>query len=185
MKRAPLSACFGCFALVLTACTATPPANWAKGGAVLELPRARWVRGDVIVDLVPEGQILVNGEPYFTLDRAGRIADLDGEPVALLEADGRVTGADDTPMGMVGWMNAALADQSTAWLSIQPSGQVVRYDDEGEAVVYGVWMGCGASPRTHQACTYVTHVLAQKLRTEEPRSGVSIGIGVGVGVPLR
>lgn len=180
MKRAPLLACFG---LLLTACTATPPANWAKGGAVLELPRARWVRGETIVDLVPEGQILVNGEPYFTLDRAGRMADLDGEPVALLEADGRVTGADDTPMGMVGWMNAALPEQSTAWLSIQPSGQVVRYDDEGEASVYGVWMGCSASPRTHQACTYVTHVLAQKLRPEEPRSGVSIGVGVGV--PLR
>lgn len=172
--------------VLLAACSATPPANWAQGGAALDIPRARWVRGDVTVDVAPDGKIFVNGEHELNVDRGGRVYDIDSQPVALLEPDGRVVGPDETPLGTVGALHASLPGEANAWLSVTPSGEVIRYLDEGERASFGVWMGCNASPRAHQTCTLITHLLGTKIREYERQgSGVSIGIGVGVGIPIR
>lgn len=174
----------GCLGLTLVGC-GSPPANWPKGGAALDIPRARWANGPSTIDILPDGQVLVNGNPAYTLDRAGRLADLDDDAVALLEADGHVTGEDDEPMGQVGWTNAARAGESTAWISLQPTGQVVRFNDDGEAEPFGIWFGCAVSPRASQACTFVTHVLAERIRSQPEDAPVSFGIGIGVGIPIR
>jgi hypothetical protein len=166
------------------ACSATPPANWATGGATLDIPRARWVYGDTVVDVIEDGRILVNGYQEFTVDAAGRLFDLDHEPVALLEADGLVSAPDDEVLGIVGSEHASRPDEDHAWLSLTPSGEVIRYDEDGERYGFGVWMGCRVSPRASQLCVYLTHVLGKSLMYR-PRPGVSVGIGVGVGVPIR
>ncbi|HSN96754.1 MAG TPA: hypothetical protein VLS89_00605 [Candidatus Nanopelagicales bacterium] len=192
---------------LLTACSATPPANWERGGAVLEIPRARWVLGDGAVDLMPDGRIFLNGEHHLSVDRGGRVFDVEGEPMALLEPDGKVIGPGDKDLGLVGAMHASLPEEQTAWLSVVPTGEVIRYDEEGERYTFGLWMGCNVSMRAHQACMLITHLVGLRIR-EASRSGpggwgpggmggpgmgapgiggsgVGIGIGVGVGVPLR
>lgn len=171
---------------LLAACSATPPANWARGGAPLDIPRARWVWGSTTIDVSPDGKVFLNGEPELNVDRGGRVFDLDGQPVALLEPDGRVIGPDEKPLGIVGALHASLPDEATAWLSVTGSGEVIRYDDEGERSSFGVWLGCNSSPRAHQTCTLLTHLLAMRLReNERSSSGVSVGIGVGIGIPIR
>jgi len=170
------------------ACSSSPPAHWAQGGAQLEIPKARWVIGTATVDLIPDGKILINGEHELTIDRGGRVYDEDSQAVALLEPDGRLVGPDDEPLGVVGAMHASRPGEQNAWISVAPSGEVVSYDDEGERHLAGVWIGCNASPRTHQVCTLVTHLLAMRMKATSERgdsSGVSFGIGVGVGVPIR
>ena len=66
-----------------------------------------------------------------------------------------------------------------------PSGEVVRYDDEGERHLFGVWVGCNQSPSAHQVCTLVSHLVGMRIKANEPKSGVTFGVGVGVGVPIR
>jgi hypothetical protein len=173
-------------ALALAACTSTPPANWARGGTVLDIPRARYIKSDLLVDILPGGQVMLNGEHEFTIDRAGRVFDAEGEAVALLEPSGKLVGPDETPLGQVGSLHASHPDESFAYLSVTPMGEVVRYDEEGDRSNYGVWMGCNVSPRANQACTLVTHVLATRNKIPErayqgPSVGPSIGVGVGVG----
>jgi hypothetical protein len=166
----------------LAGCTVTPPAHWAQGGAVLDLPRARWIRDDVTVDLFPDGKVLVNGDHELTIDRAGRVFDTSAEPIALLEPDGRLVGTDERPLGQVGALHASLPDRATAWLTVTDSGQVIRYDDEGDRLAYGAWSGCEATPRTRQACTLVTHLYGMRQLAREERGGVVIGVGMGVRV---
>jgi hypothetical protein len=169
------------FAL-LAGCAPKPPAHWAQGGAELEIPAARWVRGDATVELHPDGKIKVNGEHEATLDRAGRLFDVDAQPIALLMPDGRVVGPDDAPLGFVGQATASLPDTRTAWIAIQPTGEVVRFEDDGAPAPMGAWFGdCRATPRTMQVCTLVTHMMAMRLRSG-PRIGFSFGVGVGFGV---
>jgi len=172
-------------ALLCAGCAARPPAHWAQGGADLEIPHARWVRGDVVVELFPDGKLRINGDHEATLDRAGRLYDADAQPIALLEPDGRVVGPDDAPLGFVGQASASLPGARTAWLAIQPSGEVVRFDDEGAPASMGVWTGgCAASPRAMQVCTLITHVVAVR-QANSPRFGISVGVGVGVGFGVR
>jgi len=189
MNRLAVCASLALALLASPACSATPPANWARGGAPLDLPRARWVLGPNTVDVMPDGQVLLNGEHEWSVDRGGRVFDPDGQPIALLEPDGRVVGPDDKPLGVVGALHASLPGQETAWLSVAPSGQVIRYDEEdGDRLGFGVWAGCNVSPRAHQTCTLVSHLLALRLREREREGGgpgISVGIGVGIGIPIR
>lgn len=172
---------------LLAACSATPPANWAQGGTQLDIPRARWVWGEVTVDVAPDGKVFLNGEHELNVDRGGRVFDIDGQAVALLEPDGTLVGPDDEPLGMVGALHASLPDESNAWLSVTESGEVIRYDDEGERSSFGVWLGCNRTPRAHQTCTLLSHLLGMRLRDSQRRQGggFSMGVGIGVGIPIR
>ena len=176
MKRALL---LGFSTLLFIGCTPRPPANWAQGGSPLDIPRARWVRGDASIEIAPDG----------------RIFDIDAHPVALIERDGRLIGPDDKPLGMAGVWSASLPGETSAWLSVLPSGEVVRYGDDGVRSSMGAWVGnCMASAPAHQTCMIVSHLLGMKLKDERPYNqgypgytpGLTPGFGgVGVGVGLR
>jgi hypothetical protein len=175
---------------LLGACSIGPPAHWAHGGAAVEVPRARWVHDRTIVDVMPDGHVLVDGDHQLTIDRGGRVFDLDNEPIALLEPDGRLMGPDHRALGVVGALHASPPNEAVAWLTVAPNGEVIRYDAEGDRFPDGVWTGCGDSSRTHQVCTLVTHLFALRARAQERGAGgpplyfgpgVGVGIGVGVG----
>lgn len=139
------------------------PANWARGGAVLELPRARWIVATTVVDLFPDGRVLLNDNQQMTMDRGGRVWDSNNEPVALLEPTGNVVGPGDKPLGMVGLVHASKAGEQNAWLSVLPTGEVVQYGDDGTRSSLGVWVGCNQTYPSHYACTYLTHLLAPQI----------------------
>jgi hypothetical protein len=173
-------------AVFLSACEATPPVHWVVGGASLEIPHARWVRGEGTVDITADGMVFVDGDHQLDIDRAGRVFDLDAEPVALLEPDGRLIGPDDAPLGVVGSMHASLPGRSTAWITVTENGEVITYDDDGQRSGMGVWVGgCGVSARTHQVCTLVTHLIAMKLRDRSSDSDGLASRGDGMGVRMR
>src|SRR6185295_217799 len=92
--------------LALAACRAQPPPNWGQGGTPLDIPRARWTRGDKLIDLMPDGKVLGDGDHLFTIDRAGRVYQPDNEPVAVLQADGRLLGKDEALLGKIGFRNS-------------------------------------------------------------------------------
>jgi len=139
------------------------------------------VRGERVVELGSDGQVLVGGEHELSIDRAGRVFEPDGTPVALLGADGRVVGPDDADLGQVGAVTAALPGRSTAWIALAPSGEVVTFGPEGERGAYGVWLGCNRSPYSAQACVLVTHLLARRdVESHEPPP-VMFGFGMAVG----
>src|SRR5262245_1976331 len=94
------------------ACAAAPPTGWQRGGTSLYVPRARWVNGDIAVDIDERGRVIVGGKHVMTVDRAGRAFDPYGEPVALLKSDGLVYGQDDEPLGWVGAGQAMLPGDS-------------------------------------------------------------------------
>lgn len=171
--------------VALSACTALPPAHWAQGGTRLDPVRARWVRVDMQVDVMPDGKVFIDGEEAFVVDRAGRVIDLDDEPIALLEPDGRLVGPGDRELGTVGSLHAARPREGRAWLTVEPSGRVLAYGPEGERMGLGTWVGCSASARAHQVCTLVTHLLTLRAQDADQSSGMSIGVGVGVGVRVR
>ena len=173
-------------ALAVTAlgCNASPPAHWAQGGARLDLPAARWVSGDEVVTIRPDGRVLKNGSFEMSIDRAGRVYDEDNEPVAIVEPDGRVVGTDDSEMGRVGTITASPPGVDVAWLSINDKGEVTRFGPEGERSIYGSWIGCNATPESALACTLVTHLITLKYQGRAHESGVSMGVGVGFGVGL-
>ena len=158
-----------------------PPAHWQQGGAVLVLPRARWVRGDVTVDLFPQGQVLVDGDHVLSLDAAGRVFEPNGTPVALLEPDGAVVGRGNEDLGTVGAVTAARRGQQVAWLALQPSGEVVLFGRRGQTRPLGVWVGCGSAPRVQQACVLLSHLLAEQLLERPADPPVTFGVGIGVG----
>lgn len=188
MKRLLSIAALG---LVLPACAATPPAKWAEGGARLDLPRARWALVEAAVDVLPDGTIWVNSEHILTIDTAGRVINPEKEPVAMLMPDGRLLGKDDEPLGAVGSLHASLPDEANAWISVLPTGEVIRYLDDGERINFGAWLGCSGSARSQQACTLVTHLLGMRIKEEQDRirasnSGyrggmVPTGMGYGLG----
>ncbi|MBI4700070.1 MAG: hypothetical protein HY744_02710 [Deltaproteobacteria bacterium] len=165
-------------------CAARPPAHWQGGGTEVDIPRARWLRGDLVVDVVPEGRVLVGGMHVLSLDRAGRVFDLDADPVALLEVDGSVTGPDDEPLGKVGWGTAARAGEQMAWLVLNDSGEVLRIDEDGAAHSFGIWSGCG-EPRSRVVCTLLTHLFASGRidLPAPPPEPVGMGFGAAVVVP--
>ena len=142
------------------------------------LPRARWVNGDVAVDIHHDGKVLVNGAHALNIDRAGRVFDLENEPIAVLQTDGLLWGTGEEPMGWVGAGEAMLPGGTGPWLSLTPSGEVVRHDRGNRP--FGLWRGC-ESQSVIQACTLVTHLIGQKLveRSNGPRMSVGVGVGVG------
>ena len=165
-------------ALVGVGCSATPPPRWQTGGAPLVIAPAHWDRanGDKI-DIKANGQVFENGDPVLFVDRAGRVTDENYDPVAILLPDGYVAGTDNRLLGRVGMTNAAPPGSATAWLSILPNGQVVRFSTDGDRENGGVWRGCnGPQMRT---CTLVTHILLVQSYASRPTPSVGIGIGVG------
>jgi hypothetical protein len=174
-------ALLGAALLTLGCSSALPPSRWSIGGAPLSLPWARWDAGDVSVELRPDGTVLVDGEPSFVIDGAGRVYDPDLAPLALLEPDGRLVGGDEQALGVVGSMHASLPGASEAWLSVMPDGTVLRYGDEGDRFPGGLWQGCHGAPSAAQACVLVTHVvlLEAEMRRRQ-RSGPGFGFGIGL-----
>lgn len=164
--------------LVLAGCSATPPPRWAEGGAALEIQRAHWQRRGESVDLLEDGRVFVGGEHLFSVDRAGRVFEPDGEPMGVLQPDGLLIGRGDRALGHIGMANAALPGVQTAWLTLGPEGEVIRYADDGERLSDGIWTGCG---RALRACTLTTHIVALEEVRRRPRVSVGIGIGVGFG----
>ena len=162
---------------------AKPPTGWQTGGTELYVPRARWIVGDVIVDVDHEGRVLIGGKHALTIDRAGRVYDAYNQPVALLGRDGMLTGADDEPMGWVGAGEAMLPGDDHSWLQLDHTGLLLRLDNDGDSRPFGQWVGCN-HPSVVQACTLVSHVVGQEIQRlrDQPRSRFGIGIGVGIGV---
>jgi len=165
-------------------CAAAPPKGWQQGGAELMIPRARWFNGDAVVDVDHDGRVLLNGKHVLNVDRAGRAYDPYDAPVALLGSDGHLVGPDDEPMGWVGAGEAILPGDDGPWVVVAPSGEVVRTNDDGDPVPFGLWVGCNQIPHTLQACTLVSHLVGIHIREmrKRRRGGVSVGVGVGVGV---
>lgn len=166
-------------AVLATACSATPPAKFKEGGAPLALDRARWERGDDhVVDLMPDGRVLFDGVVQYHVDAAGRIYDKDHGSVALLLPDGVVVGNEDSALGIVGTQTASPPGATTAWLLLQPTGRMVGFDQEGQALDAGTWKGCdGPVART---CLLIGHIT--RMAARQQGSGPVIGFGVGVGV---
>jgi hypothetical protein len=162
----------------LLACAPKEPPRWAQGGAPLAFAPAHWDRDGDDVELRANGQVLIDGDLEFVIDRVGRVANDDYEPYAVLLPDGQLAGTDNTSLGRVGISNASPPGAVEAWLAVMPDGRVTYFDLDGERSSGGVWRGCsGVAQRT---CTLVTQLVA--LRSYRPSSGVGIGIGVGVGV---
>ena len=147
----------------------------------MNIPRARWVNGETLVDVDQEGKVLIGGKHALTIDRAGRVYDAYNTPVALLQPDGMIVGPDDDPLGWVGANEAILPGDSHSWLAMDRQGLLLRLDDEGSRRPFGQWMGC--SSVTLQTCMLVSHVVGQEImeRRRSRQSGPSVGIGIGVG----
>ena len=129
------------------------------------------------VEIKANGQVLENGDLVLFVDRAGRVTDENYDPVAVLLPDGYVAGTDNRLLGRVGLTNAAPPGSATAWVSILPNGQVVRYNTDGDRENGGVWRGCnGPQMRT---CTLITHILLVQSYASRPQPSVGVGIGIG------
>jgi hypothetical protein len=143
------------------------------------IPAARWDREDDDVEIRPNGNVLVDGDLKYIIDRVGRVTDEDADPVAILLSDGQLAGTDDLALGRIGFSNASPPGAVEAWLSVGANGAVTYFDSDGERSAGGVWRGCaGPALRT---CTLVTHLIALENYRFGPRSGVTFGVGVGVG----
>ena len=168
-----------CLGVWLLGCSATPPPNWAQGGAPLALGQASWDRDGDIIEINPDGTVTEDGDVLFQIDQVGRVYYEDGDPIAVLLPDGHLVGEDDRGMGEVGPVSASFPGAVYAWLSLHPAGHVIRYDNEGGEYHDGTWQGCsGPMSRT---CTLVTHVIALREWRRRPR----MSVGVGVMVPLN
>jgi hypothetical protein len=139
---------------------------------------AHWSRGDSIIEVRPDGKVLVDNDPAFNIDGAGRVFETDGDPIAVLQPDGALVGRNQTAMGQVGLLSAAFPGSSTAWVGMGPKGEVIRYDPEGERSQDGYWQGCGGPAVL--TCTLVTHMVLLREWQHRPRVGVGFGIGIGV-----
>ncbi len=169
-------------AFVLGACAPGAPANWARGGALLDVPRARWVVGSSVVEVFPDGKVMLNETQEITVDRGGRVYDTNNDPVALLEPGGKLVGPGDKRLGNVGILHASEGDEPNAWLSVMPTGEVVRYEDDGGRSSLGVWIGCNQSYTAHQTCTLVTHLLVPRiLASARNMNTLPTGLGMGPG----
>lgn len=168
------------FALALAACHAQPPPNWAQGGTLMEVPRARWTRGEKLIDIMPDGKVLADGDHLFTIDRAGRVYQPDNDPVAVLQADGRLVGKDDALLGKIGIRNSSPPGKEFAWLTIGERGEVLHFDPDGDPRPDGAWTGCETAVRT---CTLTTHIisLVETRWRHSPVYGPGVGVGIGIG----
>jgi hypothetical protein len=132
-----------------------------------------------------DGHVLIDGEHAFSIDRAGRVIEADGTPIAVLQLDGVLVGKDNTSLGSVGLRNAAPPRGRMAWFSIGEQGEVVRYNEEGDALADGVWTSCGAAVR---ACTLATQVVSLAEARQRAQGGFAVlsgpGVGIGIGTGL-
>ena len=177
LERLPLL----CTLLVAApACGPDPPPRWAEGGTDLPLAAARWDREDgEVIELTADGQVLDDGDLEHVVDRVGRVTTSDYEPLALLLADGRLAGLDSVYLGRVGLRNASPPWRESAWVALLPSGEVMRFDDDGTRHPDGRWQGC-EGPQL-RACTLVTHVvLLDRRAARRSRSGSGFSLGTGV-----
>jgi hypothetical protein len=167
-------------AAALSACAPSQPPRWAEGGAPLAFAAARWDReSGGPVELRANGQVLVDGDLTFVIDRVGRVANDDYDPYAVLLPDGQLAGTDNRSLGRVGVTNASPPGALEAWLAVTPDGRVTYFDTDGDRSAGGVWHGCnGPVLRT---CTLISQLLAVA-SYRGSGGGVGIGIGVGVGV---
>jgi hypothetical protein len=139
----------------------------------------------MLIDIMPDGKVLTNGEHLFTIDRAGRVYEPDNDPVAVLQADGRLLGRDDLSLGRVGLRNSSPGTREFAWLSIGDRGEVTHFAPDGQPSPDGAWTGCGPALRT---CTLTTHIVSlietrmSQTRMPGPHVGIGFGLGLGMGV---
>lgn len=162
----------------LSGCSNTPPPRWVEGGERLEIPRARWQRIGQRVDLHEDGKIFVDGEHVLTIDIVGRVFEPRGEPVAVLQPEGLLIGKNERDLGRIGLTNAAPPDSETAWLSVGPDGEVMRFAKDGERLLDGEWTGCGHAIR---ACTLTSHLISLEEQKRKPRVWVGVGVGLHFG----
>ncbi|HEY4117233.1 MAG TPA: hypothetical protein VGM56_05235 [Byssovorax sp.] len=168
----------------LSACMPSPPPRWAEGGALLDMPRARWVFGEVTVEVDGDGDVKINGSQRFKIDRAGRVYDDFATPVALLDERAHLAGPNHVDFGTVGTDTAALPGEARPWIELLPSGEVARFDEHGARHPFGQWYGgCRANPSTRQTCTLITHLMGLRFRNGrfEPGGGATISFGFGGG----
>lgn len=166
-------------ASAISGCSATPPPNWAQGGAPVALGHASWDRDGDIYEIKPDGTVSEDGDVLFQIDQVGRVYHEDGDPIAILLPNGHLVGEDSMGMGEVGPVSASFPGDAFAWMSLHPTGLVVRYDRDGGEYQDGTWTGCqGPMSRT---CTLVTHVIFLQEWQRRPR----VGVGVGVTMPLN
>jgi len=166
----------------LVGCSPKEPPHWPEGGAPLLIAPARWERGeDDPIEILPNGQVVEDGDVLFVLDRVGRIVDEKYDPLGILLPDGNVVGTDNRSLGFVGVSNAAPPGSQTAWLAVMPDGAVTRFARDGEREFGGRWTGCTAA--LQRTCTLVTHLVElTDYRTGGPDNGVNFGIGIGIGL---
>ena len=127
----------GTFGLFLGACQTRPPANWAQGGSPLDIPRARWTRGSRIIDIMPDGKVLADGEHCSRSTAPVAFTNRTTIPSRSYKPDGQLVGAGDTSMGKIGLRNASLPGKEVAWLS-WASREVQRFDPDGEPHADGI-----------------------------------------------
>jgi hypothetical protein len=151
-----------------------PPARWAEGGAPLHLVAAQWqFKGDP-VDVRSRGdyaEILIDGDVEWVVDRVGRLYDKNQRPVAVLDADGRLVMAKDQLMGVVGSQYATKPGRGSAWLSLTPEGDVVKYGLDGRQELAGRWVGCNVSVYARQACLLASYVILYDDEGDDTSSG--------------
>jgi hypothetical protein len=93
----------------------------------------------------------------------------------VLLTSGHLAGADNADLGVIGLGNAAPAGRGTAWLSVQPNGEVLYADSDGARQAFGFWKGCyGAARRT---CTLVTHLVMLHRLSVQNSSTAWVGAG--------
>jgi hypothetical protein len=154
----------------LSGCFWKAPSGWVQGGAVVEVPRARWVNGSERIEIWPNGRVTMNGVHAFTIDGAGRVWRGGGRYV-LLQPSGDLTGPNDNSWGFVRIEHAHLPKKPKPWIRVTRAGHVRYFDDDGveEEEGGGRWYGCPASARTQQVCTLVTYLFRFETKMERAR----------------
>jgi hypothetical protein len=156
--------------LTFTGCNSPPP-NWAQGGAPLDIPRARWTRLHTQIDIMPDGNVLADGEHVlFKIDRAGRLRSPNDTPIAVLESDGRLMGPGDELLGRIELRSAVPADRDLAWLSIGEHGEVRLVGSDGKIEVAGGWTGCETAVRTCTLATHFVEIIESRIEDRRRRS---------------
>lgn len=137
-------------------------------------PAAQWATEETKVEVYQDGRVFLDGDYVFFIDRAGRVykklsPDAEEQPYVLLQPDGRLIGRNDAPWGAVTIQQAWLKPGSPPWIHIEPAGDVLYYDEEGEPQSAGKWNGCNLTARTQQTCTLVTHLFRAEIKVSENR----------------
>lgn len=160
---------------------AAPQSLTTEAGAALSVPSGtRYVLEGWTLDVDPAGWVTIDGERTWRFMSEGRLVDTNGELIAQMREDGRVLGEDDRDLGQVGGPNAAPPERETAWLSLQPTGHVVRYDSAGRMHPFGRFYRC----EHPEPCVLLAHVFGLELRAllRDRKPMLTTGIRAGPGV---